>query len=443
MAVDRVLDATASALGPQRGAPALSVAFSGGVDSSVLLEALRRLAPALGLPAPRALHVDHGLEAQAPAWRAHCQRVCRAHDLPFRALSVHARADPGHSPEEAARDARYAALASALVPGELLCTAHHANDQAETVLLGLLRGCGVAGSAAMAPQRALPPGRLLRPLLGVGREVIERCAREWALEWVEDPSNARADHPRNRLRHEILPLLESMAPAAVACLGRSAALHREAARLVDDLAEQDLAACRAGDDGALSRAALAVLPGRRRRAVLRRWLASQGLRAPPRARLAELARQLVEARAGRCPRIALDGAEVRAHGNRAVLLAGRGAGARPAAAPASRQWRPGEALELPAGRLWAEPAAAGGLRDAPLLEVRWRAGGARCRPAGRRHSQTLKRLLQELRVPPWERAGLPLLYRDGVLAGVADLFVCHGHEARPGERGWRVRWQAR
>ena len=426
----------AASLGELR-AP-FSVAFSGGVDSTVLLEAARRLVGERGLPAVRALHVNHRLEPEAASWTEHCRRWCETRAVTFHALTVDARPGPGQSPEEAAREARYAALGAALGPGESLCVAHHADDQAETVLLNLLRGCGVRGTGAMAPVRGLASGRLLRPLLNVRRTDIEACARHWALEWLEDPANQRQHHPRNRLRHQLMPLIEEMSPGAVRNLVRGAGLHREAAQMLDDLAGRDLSKCR--DGPGLSRRALAALPAGRRRAVLRRWVAGAGVRPLPRARLEELDRQLMQAARDRAPRLDLGAVELRVHADRVLLFASSntldsGVGAWP--------WRPGQVLELPGGQLSAQPAAGTGLSHGEGLEVRLRTGGERCRPAGRRHSQTLKRLLQAHAVPPWARGHLPLVYRDGALVAVADLFVCHGHETGPDEVGWQLLWRPR
>jgi tRNA(Ile)-lysidine synthase len=435
----RVLDAIARAMRAASPFAALSVAYSGGIDSSVLLEALCRLQAKLALPPPRALHVDHGLEADSACWHAHCAEQCARRGIVFRSMRVDARARAGESPEAAAREARYRALAGALAAGEALCVAHHRDDQAVTVLLNLLRGSGVDGLAGMRAERALPPGRLLRPLLAVCRRDIEACAAAWDLRWVQDPSNARSRHPRNRLREQVLPLLEAIAPGAVAAIARSARLHGEAAATLNALARADLLACRSDAPDLLCCAALARLPPQRRLAALRVWLRDAGVRPPGEARLREAARQLVTAGPDRAPRIVWSEGELRAGAGRVAFL--RGAAAPRPAAEAAWDWQPGTVLELPAGRLSARPRVGAGLSAAGPLQVRLRRGGERCRPAGRAHSQTLKRLLQERQVPAWERCDLPLLYRDGVLVAVADLWVCHGHAAGAGAPGWQLCWE--
>lgn len=441
MAEARVLDAIARAMRAASPFAAISVAYSGGIDSSVLLEALCRLQGSLELPPPRALHVDHGLEANSARWRAHCAEQCARRGIKFRSMRVDARARAGESPEAAAREARYRALAGALAAGEALCVAHHQDDQAVTVLLNLLRGSGVDGLAGMSSERALPPGRLLRPLLAVSRCDIEACAAAWDLRWVEDPSNARPRHPRNRLREQVLPLLEAIAPGAAAVIARSARLHGEAAAALDALARADLLACRSDAPDLLCCAALARLPPPRRLTALRVWLRDAGVRPPGEARLREAARQLVEAAPDRAPRIVWSEGELRGGAGRVALLRGAAVPPVPPVPQAAWNWQPGTVLELPAGRLSAQPRTGAGLSDAGPLQVRLRRGGERCRPAGRAHSQTLKRLLQERRVPAWERFELPLLYRDGVLVAVAGLWVCHGHAAGAGAPGWQLRWE--
>ena len=432
----RVLAAVRAALDAEPGAGGVAVAFSGGRDSRVLLEALARAHREGAAPAPRALHVDHGLSPDSGRWAAHCAQVCAGLRVPFEALRVDARPAPGESPEAAARRARYAALAPRLAPGEILATAHHADDQAETVLLALLRGSGPRGLAGIAPGRPLGAGRLLRPLLGLRRDALAAAARAWSLEWVEDPANRSVRHPRNRLRAEVLPLLETVAPGAVTAIARSARLQADAAQAVAALAALDLAQC--GDGEHLSRRRLRALDSERRRAVLRLWLERRGLPLPGAARLFEAERQLVTAAASRAPCVRWPGGELRVYGD-----AVHAAAEPPPDAPAGGgRWLPPHAVRLATGRLWAEPDVGAGLRrGGGELEVGFRRGGERCRPAGRRHGQTLKRLLQEHRVAPWMRAGLPLLWRDGELVAVADLWVCAGHEAGPGEPGWRIRWR--
>ncbi len=218
------------------------MAFSGGLDSTVLLHLLAQLARSEALPALSALHVHHGLQAAADGWPAHCQVVCRSLGIPLRVERVQVAV--GGSIEQAARDARYRAFQANLGEGQVLLTAQHLDDQAETLLFRLLRGAGLRGLAAMPASRPLGGGRLCRPLLGVSRAELEAYAQTHRLDWVEDPSNQDPRFSRNYLRREIMPRLASHWPQAVAGMARCAAHLREAEDLLAELAAIDLRACR-------------------------------------------------------------------------------------------------------------------------------------------------------------------------------------------------------
>lgn len=414
------------------------VAYSGGRDSHVLLHALAALRPRLSRPL-RALHVDHGLQPAAADWARHCEHVCRQLQIP---LSVHkATVDTavGVSPEAAAREARYRICIAELAPGEALLLAHHRDDQAETLLLRLFRGAGVHGLAAMRPVRPLGAGLLLRPLLDQPREALAAYAQAQALHWVEDPSNLDLRFDRNFLRRQLLPMLAERWPGYVAPVARTAAHAQEAQTLLDELAGQDLAAVAAGEGLRLS--GVVALSDARRRNLIRYWLRQHGVQAPPTERLSAGITALLEAGADRQPQLVWGGNSIRRYRD-LLLLATAADRGEPAE---SLLWDLRHPLSLPIGTLTAEPTVGGGLRadliDAHDLSVRFRCGGERCRPAGRPRSQTLKKLLQEAGVPPWEREVLPLLYVGDEIAAVCDRWVCEGFQAGVGEAGLALRWQ--
>lgn len=435
---ERILREVSRVLCGLGAVPALSIAFSGGVDSSVLLEALCRLSNQFQWSVLRALHIDHGLDKRSSQWSEHCRQFCVSRNVDFLSQSVHARAPRGQSPEEAARVARYGALCQMLQHEEVLCVAHHADDQAETTLLQMLRGAGVLGSGGMRVVRRFPPGRMVRPLLNVRRRDIEACANAWNLNWIEDPSNQHSRYPRNRLRAEVLPMLEAIMPGAVTGLTRAAHLHREAADAVAQLARLDVLQCAGMQPGSLSRVALSRLSSARRRAVLRRWLQAH-VRMPSQRRLVEIERQLCSAARDSSPSIDAGGVQIEVHGDSVLLFHFP---APSVASGLSCMWSSldGELL-LPHGRLTAQPRIGKGLRADGPITVRVRRGGERCRPQGRAHSQTLKRLLQAHHIPSWRRHGLPLLYRGDELVAVADLWVCEGYAASTDESGWQIVWQ--
>lgn len=272
----------------------LAVGFSGGMDSSVLLHALAQLpqARARGL---RAIHIDHGLHADAGAWARHAQTFASALDIPLTIAAVRVDGAAGTGLEDAARRARFAAFAQALRPGEILALAQHRGDQAETVLLKLLRGAGPEGLAGMRVLRPLANGLLWRPLLDVPRAQLREYALTHKLDWIEDPSNARTDLSRNFLRHEILPRLGQQWSQVEAALAHSATWQRAAADYIDAQAASALASLRGTDPATLDWRGWLALPDALRDPVLRRWLRACALDEPNHFHVVELERQLLAA----------------------------------------------------------------------------------------------------------------------------------------------------
>lgn len=424
-----------------RPAACYRVALSGGLDSTVLLHAL--VALRAGLPGPlAAVHVDHGLNPKAAEWQQHCERLCRALDVPLESRKVSVRPGAGESLEAVARERRYGVFTELMQAGDALLLAQHADDQLETFLLQALRGAGVRGLAAMPERAEFAGGWLLRPLLGFRRAELEAWAREQGLAWVEDPSNSDTDLDRNYLRHEVVPRLKARWPAAAETVSRSARHSAEADAVLQTLAAEDWARYRAGE--MLRLTVLDELPAPRMRLLLRYWLERRGLPLPPAHKLAEI---LLQARAAqdRNPCVDWAGAEVRRYGG--LLYAQRSL----AAMPAGFRLRPGMARELGEGlgSLSLVPATGEGIRASLCgpegLRVTFRVGGESCRPAGRAHGRPLKKWLQEMEVLPWLRDRLPLVYSDagadGELLAVAGLFTCEPHAARPGEAGLRIEWR--
>jgi len=419
------------------------VAFSGGLDSHVLLHALADLRTRRHATIVlSAMHIDHGIHPDSAEWARHCQKVCAQLDVMFEAERVLVDSAAGDGLEAAARRARYDALRRRLAPDEVLLTAHHQDDQAETLLLQLLRGAGVHGLAGIAPIKAFGPGRLARPLLGFARTDLRAYAVHHRLDWVDDESNLSHKHRRNIIRHEILPVVQRHWPQATELLARSARHAAEAAHLLDALAADDLGSCLgpAGGPLTLSISALRSLPRARLVNLLRYWLRHQGFQAPAAQQIVKLTALVAHDPASRRARLAWPGVEVWRY--RDSLQA-----ASPLAAPVSMldlPWDMSGPLELPqlGWRLLAVPADGQGLARARLpaapLRVRLRHGGEVCRLPGRRHRHKLKKLLQASHVAPWRRGRLPLLYAGDALAAVADLWVCEPYAARANEPGVRL-----
>ncbi len=412
----------------------LCVGFSGGLDSTVLLQALAAdpRARAQGL---RAWHVHHGLHPQADAWLAHCRRFCAERGLELSVSRVSVARGDGDGPEAAARRARHAAFAAGLAPGETLLLAHHRDDQAETLLLRLLRGSGADGLGAMRAWRSCGPGRLWRPLLALPRASLHAYARAEALDWIEDPSNDEDAFDRNFLRHRVLPLLRQRWPQADAAFAQSASLSAQAAALLEQDDALALAQVRSLDPQALSRARLRALPPARAARVLRRWIAALGLPPLPQQGVVQIQSHLLDARADAQAAFAWRGAVVQAW--RDLLHAG------PQREPLPAQWAcawDGAApLDLPGGGQWRLEGACG---FAQPLRAHARQGGERIALPGRSHSHTLKHALQACGVPPWERLRLPLLSSpDGRVQAAGDLLYSAQLDAWLRERSARLYWQ--
>ena len=418
---------------------ACRVAYSGGRDSHVLLHLVASVADRLPFPVS-AVHVDHGLQPDAGRWARHCEAVCAALGVDCRRLSLDLVAAAGESLEAQAREARYRALADWLGEGELLLTAHHREDQAETLLLQLLRGAGPAGLSAMPASSRLGAGRLGRPLLTVDAAELAAYARNHGLHWIEDPSNRDLRFDRNYLRHRVMPLLAARWPAMGRTLSRSARHCAEAQTLIDELAAGDLQ--QAVEDGMLSLPALARLSPPRARTLLRSWIRGAGFRVPDSVRLDRLLREMTTAAVDRNPMVHWPGAEVRRYRDRLHLMA-------PLQLPdpdLCLRWDGVTPLPLPArlGRLQVRRGAEG------IDPGRWRAGpvtvrfgrlSGRLRLVGQGRSRGVKQLYQEWAVPPWDRPRLPLIHVDGALAAVADLGVCDPFGSAPGASGIRIDWR--
>ena len=332
----------------------------------------------------------------------------------------------GESPEAAAREARYAALAAALKPGEVLVTAQHRDDQVETLLLQLFRGAGVAGLASMPANAPFAGGRIVRPLLEVSRAEIESYARQHQLRWIEDPSNELVRFDRNYLRHRVLPGIRARWKGVDQAVARSAGHMAEAARLLDARARVDLAAAADGDG--LNVAALRALPPSRRRNALRAFISAAGCELPSAAKLAEMAGALLSARSDAQPEVDWPGGCLQRRAGRLRLATRKPARSSSAITLKSWLWaRDRECLVNESGDSLAlidDELGPIDLDRLPAgLELRRREGGETLRPGIRARTQTLKKLMQAARLSIDERARMPLLYAGERLVAAGDRWI--------------------
>ncbi|TFW30016.1 tRNA lysidine(34) synthetase TilS [Duganella callida] len=441
----------------QAGEGAIAIALSGGLDSSVLLHLAHAYAQTHGL-ALHALHIHHGLSPNADAWLQHCERECATLAVPFAARRIQLQDQKKSGTEAAARKARYAALGALCREHHvsLLLTAHHQDDQAETVLLQLLRGSGPAGlsgmDAANTAAGLLHNDQLMmaRPLLQASRKQLEAYAAQHHTQHIHDESNDDPRYARNALRHQVMPALEQHFPGFQERFARSAQHAQSASRLLTELAEQDLAACL--DDDCLDIGKLRALNQDRGYNLLRHWFATRGLSMPSTAWLAEMLTQLLEAKHDAQLLVTHPDCHVRRYRDRLHLTP------KLAELEGTREdqfddkpgtdfvWHGEIQLAFPAygGILHFDPAeegiAADWLRGQPLL-IEFRRGGERLKPAPNRPTRPLKYHYQALNIPAWERARLPVVKtRDTLLYAAGIGLDCH-HVGHGGERV-TLRWQA-
>jgi tRNA(Ile)-lysidine synthase len=417
--------------------PSVCVALSGGADSAALVAAVSALRPRLAV---RAIHIDHGQSGSARLRQA-AEAAAAACDVPLTVIGVAVVEQSALGFEAAARRVRYAALAAALAVGEDLLTAHHQDDQAETLLLQLFRGAGVRGLAAMPAVAPLGRGRLVRPVLSVGRGALRDYARQVGVPWAEDPSNDDLGIDRNYLRQQVWPHLSLRWPALAETISRAAGHLGETLELLEAELAPRLRAAQAGEGLQLD--ALAVLSPEWRREVVRAWLRGRGLAVPSARHLAQFDAQFLYAAADRQPVLDCGAFTLRRHEGCVVVVPPD----LPALAlPPDAELPVNGSQVLPGlGRLLVESAGGGSLRlpaERPY-RLTGRTGGERwCRDPGG-PTRALKDWLREARLPPWVRERVVLVWEGETLAGVllpGDTWIGAAYRTTPGQAGLAVSW---
>jgi len=411
------------------------VAFSGGIDSTVLLHALVTSNSEIPL---LAMHIDHGMQDESESWDSHCKNVATELNVDYLSRKVIVSDAHENGPEAAARQARYTALLNEVQDRDCLLSGHHENDQAETLLLNLMRGSGPAGLAGIGARQAFGRGLLLRPLLGIPLQEITDYANEHSLSWIDDPSNVDTRFDRNFLRSEIVPKLAARWPAVSNRLRRSAELVGEASELLNELAEIDLEAC--GSRDRLDIVAVTGLSHARQRNLLRRAVRLCGLPPPPATRLYQIINELIPAREDGQPLVAWSGAEVRRYRGQLYIMAELSETHE--LPPGKLQFRGDElALGPGLGSIALTKISAGGVDPALVdsgLSIRFRRGGEEIRIDGEGVTRKLKKLLQEAGILPWMRDRIPLVFAGETLVAIGDLWVSADHVA---DNGFAIAWR--
>lgn len=409
------------------------IAYSGGLDSTVLLH----LAAALPAYSFKAIHIHHGLHPQADAWALHCELTAKQLCVPFVIERLHLPSLIGVSLEAQAREARYACFAKHMQAGDVILTAHHQDDQAETVLLQLTRGAGPQGLAAMPVSKPFHIGTLVRPCLGVSRDALLSYATQASLSWVDDTSNACTDYSRNFIRHEILPIFKSRWPSMASTLARSARHCAESQTLLSDLLRTPLKQVAGHLPKTLSVSALNQHAEPMKKALIREWIMQAGHEPPSTKKLATILNSVLTAAWDKSPCVSFGVVSVRRHKDHLHLVLNE---------PIDLGFTAVFDLKQPLplskrGCLRPEISEGVGYSAAiASLTVKYRQGGEVIALAGRGR-QRLKNLFQEVDALPWERDYWPLLYDGESLVGVAGMAYHEDYLAKAGEPGVVVIWE--
>lgn len=415
----------------------LIVAYSGGLDSQVLLEMLVELRDVRHFNL-RAIHIHHGIHPRADEWAAFCEARCESLGVPLDTRTV-VVAPRKTGVEAAARNARYTELEKHLrSASDILLTAHHQDDQAETLLLNLVRGAGVNGLAAMPAVREIGNGLLCRPLLEFSRRQLQDYAGSRQLDWIEDDSNADPEIRRSFLRRDIIPALERHWPGVKSTLALTASRMSDAGSLLAELAEADLVRCSALKGNALALPELRGLAPSRLRNVLRHWIRLQGAQMPSARQLAEIERLVYEPPVAARAIVHWGQTTALVYRSELTLTPKKMLGT---VSDGAIRWNllTGKSVCIGSTCITATAREGRGLardRTGTDLVVRFRRGGERCRLPGREHHSSLKNIFQEHGIPPWDRRTMPLIYVDDSLAAIGDRWYCEPFAARAGEPAW-------
>lgn len=409
------------------------IAYSGGLDSHVLLHAAAQLQHENN-NILRAIHIHHGLNKDADLWAAHCQNICAELHISCEVVPVKITCLKGESVEACARKARYSAISKRLTDKDIVLTAQHADDQAETLLLQLLRGSGVSGLAAMPRVYRLGKGKLIRPFLDISRTELRSYAESMNLSWLEDSSNFDTRFDRNYLRHDILPRLKSRWAGITRTLGRAARHQAEAKYLLEDLGKIDFQNCRGVQNDQISIDALSTLSPARQANVIRYWLNLLKLPLPSDAQLQHILDDMLTAQQDSHPLVRWQGTDIRRYANHLFAMPNL------PDFPSNEclTWLPPAQLILPVGYLVAEETIGQGLVFSEKLTIRFRQGGENCRWHG--HQRPLKKILQSYSIYPWLRGFIPLIYQENTLVAIPNIGICEYFTAKADEKGLLLKW---
>jgi len=416
------------------------IAYSGGLDSHVLLHVLASIQNKIK-PKLVAVHINHGISNDADSWVKHCQKICEDHVIEFQTFSVDLSHKSDKGTEAIAREKRYEVLGNLINSHDLLFTAHHMDDQLETILLQLMRGAGPDGLVGMPQVREFSKGNLVRPFLDYSREELHDYALSESLSWVEDESNKSNKYDRNFLRNRIIPELVTRWPGALKTVQRAAGHQAEARSLINEISRSDLEVVCESKYTKVDISKVDNLSSIRKKNVLRAWIKKNKLEMPDAQIIEKIIAEVMHANIDRNPCVKWKGGEVRRYRGYLYIMK---------LLPAhdvelSKLWNLKESLKLTSGKLKAVSGKGRGIKKAMLsndtVEIRYRQGGEQLRPSGRVETHELKKLFQEQGIVPWLRDRIPLIYYDNELIAVADLWVGSKYAATEAEAAWQIIWE--
>lgn len=405
------------------------IAFSGGKDSHVLLHSMSHLAKQHPLHVHiRAIHADHGLQPASSQWAIHCRNICQQLDIELEIVTLDLTISPGESIEAVARTARYDAFKQLLKQHERLLTAHHQEDQAETLLLQLLRGAGVNGLAAMPEQIAFDKTYLKRPFLDIPHEAIQQYADQHQLQFIDDPSNTELKFDRNYLRHKIVPRLKQRWPATTKNLCRSSELQAEARTLLESYVSVDFQQCLNPQQNSLKLDALQTHPKLKQKAIIRYWLQQTQQPMPSAIVLEHIFTNLIHAKADANPLIKWHNYHIRRYQRHLYIVPTQ----QTVDDNATYYWDAQQDFHVPNSNqiIKAEQfLTIKSLLQATqkMLTIRFRKAGEKIYIAKRNQHLSLKKIMQTLNIPPWERSQVPLLFLDDELIAIYGYKIYVDH----------------
>ncbi len=417
----------------------LWLAYSGGMDSSVLLHLFYSNKEKIRHKI-EVLYVNHGLQQEADDWSVFCQKQCEEYDFPFTELKVSESCPKGESVEAWAREKRYQLIDDIMEPNDVLFSGHHKDDQVETFFLQALRGAGVRGLSAMPLIKKKKNTFYVRPLLVYSREEIKHYANEHDLNWQEDKSNSDSRYDRNYFRHNLAAVIEEKWPAYRDTINRLIENQKETRLILDELAIEDINNAKNDNEISLDINTIKTLSKARQKNLIFVWLEQLGLQTPGSRHIEKIISDIINSDLDKSPCVNWPDVEIRRYKNTLYALKAM----QNYDADTEFKWQPESILNIFEETLIAKRAKGIGISQNKVnghdFIVRFRKGGEKIKPGHSSHSKTVKQLFQERSVLPWYRNKIPLVYVNNELVAIPGFCVDKKYIAEKDEAAWDIHW---